>query len=403
MSIMVYRDTPHFVIKENLQKSKNTGVYFSDVVTPRVLKDVCYLITKKTSFTYEYVDNEYHDMFLEKSYNKGRMAIMQYKGTVSFISFSETEIGGRNSSVQSVPTAFNIFFSNPYPQKRLYYYFLNVSGNAETDYQILIYRLMNTIGFKFLNANENLRRRIQPFNSVEDIIFHRKSNTRRNRSNNSTFITKSHAGEIEIYGKTYGANKYETSLICYALSSLWHSGQHIKLYEVLEGDLKELPEASLSVIKQMGKIDVIPTDITLEKKIYEDQEKKLRSPRYTYNLFSRLGNKRCALCNCEIPELIQGAHILPVAAIRKMISTPIEKRLEYATDGENGLWLCENHHKMFDEGMLSFDDHGCLQVRDDIDRRYKSFIDETIKRKTLPPEFLTKKFLWYLEQRRLVG
>lgn len=400
---MEYRNIPHFVIKANLQKSKNTGVYFSDVVTPEVLRDVCYRITGQTAFTHVYVDNDYQDMFLEKSYNKGRMAIMQYKDVVSYISFSELEIGGRNSSVQSVSTAFNLYYSNPYPKKRLYYYFLNVSGNAETDYQILIYRLMNTIGFEFLNASGSLRRRIQAFNSVEDIIFNRRINAGRNRSNNSTFITKGYAGEIEIYGKTYGANKYETSLICYALSSLWQQGQRIKLYEVLEGDLKELPEASLNVIKQMGIIDVVPTDMTLEKRIYDGKETSLRSPRYTYNLFNKLGNKHCALCNCEIPELIQGAHILPVAAIRRMHSIPIETRLEYALDGDNGLWLCENHHKMFDEGMISFDNHGGLLLRNDIDQRHMKFIDETTKYKVLPPEFLTDRFLWYLEQRRLVG
>ena len=400
---MEYRNIPHFVIKANLQKSKNTGVYFSDVVTPEVLRDVCCRITGQTAFTHVYVDNDYQDMFLEKSYNKGRRAIMQYKDVVSYISFSELEIGGRNSSVQSVPTAFNLYYSNPYPKKRLYYYFLNVSGNAETDYQILIYRLMNTIGFEFLNASGSLLRRIQAFNSVEDIIFNRRINAGRNRSNNSTFITKGHAGEIEIYGKTYGANKYETSLICYALSSLWQPGQRIKLYEVLEGDLKELPEASLNVIKQMGIIDVVPTDMTLEKRIYDGKETSLRSPRYTYNLFNKLGNKHCALCNCEIPELIQGAHILPVAAIRRMHSIPIETRLEYALDGDNGLWLCENHHKMFDEGMISFDNHGGLLLRNDIDQSHMRFIDETTKYKVLPPEFLTDKFLWYLEQRRLVG
>lgn len=400
---MGYRNTPHFVIKANLQKSKNTGVYFSDVVTPDVLTDVCYRITGQTVFTHEYVDNEYQDMFLEKSYNKGRMAIMHYKDSVSYISFSELEIGGRNSSVQSVPTAFNMYFSNPYPNKRLYYYFLNVSRNAETDYQILIYRLMNTIGFEFLNASESLLRRIHAFSSVEDIIFNRRINAGRNRSNNSTFITKGNKGEIEIYGKTYGANKYETSLICYALSSLWQLGQRIKLYEVLEGDLKELPEASLNVIKQMGNIDVVPTDMTLEKRIYEGKETNLRSPRYIYNLFNKLGNKHCALCNCEIPELIQGAHILPVAAIRRMHSVPIEKRMEYAMDGDNGLWLCENHHKMFDEGMITFDNQGGLLLRNDIDQRHMHFIDETTRYKVLPPEFLTDKFLWYLEQRGLVG
>lgn len=399
---MEYRNIPHFVIKVNLQKSKSTGIYFKDIVTPEVLSDVCYRITGQTDFTYEYVDNEYQDMFLEKSYNKGRIAIMQYKDVVSYISFSELEIGGRNSSVQSVPTAFNLYYSNPYLKKRLYYYFLNVSGNAETDYQILIYRLMSTIGFEFLNANGNLLRRIQRFNSVEDIMFSRRINAGRNKSNNSTFITKGHAGEIEIYGKTYGANKYETSLICYALASLWQPGQRIKLYEVLEGDLKELPETSLNIIRKMGVIDIVPTDMTLEKRIYEGKENRLRSPRYTYNLFNKLGNKHCALCNCEIPELIQGAHILPVAAIRKMNYISFEQRLELALDGDNGLWLCENHHKMFDEGMLSFDKYGALLFRNDIDLRHMRFIDEITKYKVLPSEVLTDKFLWYLEQRKRV-
>lgn len=399
---MEYRNIPHFVIKVNLQKSKSTGIYFKDIVTTEVLSDVCYRITGQTDFTYEYVDNEYQDMFLEKSYNKGRIAIMQYKDVVSYISFSELEIGGRNSSVQSVPTAFNLYYSNPYLKKRLYYYFLNVSGNAETDYQILIYRLMSTIGFEFLNANGNLLRRIQRFNSVEDIMFNRRINAGRNKSNNSTFITKGHAGEIEIYGKTYGANKYETSLICYALASLWQPGQRIKLYEVLEGDLKELPETSLNIIRKMGVIDIVPTDMTLEKRIYEGKENRLRSPRYTYNLFNKLGNKHCALCNCEIPELIQGAHILPVAAIRKMNYISFEQRLELALDGDNGLWLCENHHKMFDEGMLSFDKYGALLFRNDIDLRHMRFIDEITKYKVLPSEVLTDKFLWYLEQRKRV-
>ena len=36
-------------------------------------------------------------------------------------------------------------------------------------------------------------------------------------------------------------------------------------------------------------------------------------------------------------------------------------------------------------------------------RFHMRFIGETTKYKVLPPEFLTDKFLWYLEQRRLVG
>ena len=397
---MQYREIPHFTIKKNLQKSKNTGRYFSDGVTPEILKDVCYRISGKISFTYEYVDDEYEDEFLEKSYNKGRIAIMQYRDTVNYISFSELEIGGRNSSVQSVPTAFNFFYNSPYPKKFLYYYFLNVIGNVETEYQILIYRLMATIGFKFLNASDNLIIRIQPFNSIEDIIFNRRITAEKNRSNNSTFITKANREEIEIYGKTYGANKYETTLICYAVSMLWKTGKNIKLYEVLEGDLKELPKSSLNIINKMGKIKIIPTDMILEKKIFEREEKNLRSPHYILNLFNKLGDKKCALCNCQIPELIQGAHILPVAIIKKMYFVSLEKRLEYALDGDNGLWLCENHHKLFDQGMISFDDNGNILLKNNLDQRNKNFISEITKNNILPIEILTEKFLWYMKNRR---
>ena len=389
---------PHFVVKKNLQKSTVTGVLFSDVVTPDILADVCLRITGETSFTYEYVDNEYYDDFVEATYNKGRMAIMLYHNVAHYITFSEKNIGGRNSSVQSVPTAFNMFFSNPYPKKKLYYYFLQFEGNAETDYQMLIYRLMATVGFEFLNAETALSNRITPFASIEDIMFNRRINSGRNRSNNSSYITKSDRGQIEIYGKTYGANKYETSLMCYAAANLWREGQTIKLFEVLEGDLKELPASSLSVIEQMGIISVIPTDMTLEKTIFENQN-SLRSPRYTFNLLERLGSKHCALCGCEIPELIQGAHIWPVADIKRERTMSFEDKLRCAIDGENGLWLCENHHKMFDEHMITFGNNGQLLIQNGLERRHLRFIDEITPNKQLPEFILTERFLEYLWRR----
>lgn len=54
-------------------------------------------------------------------------------------------------------------------------------------------------------------------------------------------------------------------MICYALSMLKRTGQKITLYEVLEQDLKELPEVSRKVINQMGAINIVPTDMTMEK------------------------------------------------------------------------------------------------------------------------------------------
>ncbi len=57
----------------------------------------------------------------------------------------------------------------------------------------------------------------------------RKVNADRNRSNNSTYLTKGTDGALEGLRKTYRANKYETSLICYALACLRRPEQRIRL------------------------------------------------------------------------------------------------------------------------------------------------------------------------------
>lgn len=387
---------PSFIIKENLQKSSTTGVYFH--LDRRILSDICQKITGYKDFSLHYVDNSYCNNFLSKTYNKGRMALLLFNGIANYISFSERDINGRNSSIQSVPTAFNMFFSNQYAKKRLYYYFLNTSSAACTDYQILIYRLMKTIGFTFLNMPSRIANSINAFSSIDDIILNRRTNAGKNRSNNSTFITKNNSCEVEVYGKTYGANKYETSLICYALSRLCRESEKIKLFEVIEGDLKTLPKSSQTVLQAMGNIQVFPADMSLEKRVF-DQSNSLRSPRYLFNLFNKLGNKHCALCNCNIPEIIQGAHIWPVVSIKNVSSMSYEDKLLHATSGHNGLWLCENHHRMFDENLFTFSEDGSVIFNSMLPSSYSSFMSEITTITKLDSTILTREFLDYLKKR----
>lgn len=391
---------PHFIIKNNLQKSKKTGKYFKDFVTIDVLKDVCFRITGINDFSYDYVDNNYCDEFISSTYNKVRLAILKYKDQVMYISFSEKDITGRNSSVQSVPTAFNMFYLNKYKNKRLYYYFLDADGNVETDYLILMYRLMKTIGFEFLNE-EVLGEKVNAFISIEDIMFSRYVNSGHNKSNNSTYITKSSNKHIDIYGKTYGANKYETSMICYAISLLAKKNQIITLYEVLEKNLKELPVTSLNIIRKMGKINIVPTNMQLEKKLLLENN-SLRSPRYIYNLFNRLGTKKCALCECEIPEIIQGAHIWPVASIKKTNLLSFEEKLEHAISGDNGIWLCENHHKLFDENIIMISKHGKIKFSNNLEKKHIIYLNSITTKYTLPNKYMTNKFVKYLSLRNKV-
>ena len=72
-----------------MNKSSVTNVYMCDILTDQVLKDVCNRITGQQDFTVDFVGNDYEDDCLEKSYNKGRLAILKYDGKIAFISFSE--------------------------------------------------------------------------------------------------------------------------------------------------------------------------------------------------------------------------------------------------------------------------------------------------------------------------
>ena len=392
------RDKPLFVIKRNLQKSLQTGLTFQMQLNNDYLKDICQKITGRSDYECRYVENDYSDEFLTNTYNKGRLATLRYRDYVHFITFSEQAIGGRNSSIQSVSTAFNIYYMCPYDKKKLYYYFICKSGNPATDYHMFIYRLMETVGFTFLNFPVSSP--TTSFVTIEDMMRARDENRCTNRSNNSTYISKNENGEYEAYCKTYGASKYESSLICYAMSMLIPRTEKIKLYEILEGNLKELPNSSLQVLRKMDAVDIIKTDLTFEKRIFEESRgNQLRSPRYQYNLLDKIGEKHCALCGCTIPDIIQGAHIWSVANIRAVNSISIEEKVRFATDGDNGLWLCENHHKLFDRNIIAIFSDGAVKYKNSISPVHIPYLYSITENTQLPPIYLTDNFKRYVEFR----
>ena len=384
-----------FIIKRNLQKSKQTGLYMSDILTEDILKDICIRITGQEKYTVRFVDNRYQDGCLPKSYNKGRLAIFKYGHKTAFISFSEVDVGGRNSAVQSVGSAFNIFYQSRVSDKKLYYYFLGRGSKFETDYLRAIYRQMQTIGFHFLNPEE-LSMSIDSFSSIEDLIFSRRITSGKNKSNNSSYITKESATEIEVYGKTYGANKYAAAMLGYTASAIAKPGQHITFYEVLEGDLKHMPKPSVHILKRMGNVDIVPTKLEFDKKLCKENN-NLRSPRYKLNLLDRIGVKHCALCHCEIPEIVQGAHVWPVHDIKKQPFT-FDEQFKHATSGDNGIWLCENHHKLFDEHIIRFDKMAKVHFHT-TDKESLKFLHKITLEKKLDEIYFSDNFFKYLEKR----
>lgn len=395
---MEYRKIPKFFIKRVMNKSSKTGLYFDDLVTEEVMGKICKEITGETEYEYDFVDSDYEDEFLTGSYNMGRLAILQYHTSVIYISFSDEKCEGRNSGIQSVPTAFNRYYMKGYTDKKIYFYFLPCSGNNATPFYLFMYRLMKTAGFSFLNVPEELEGKINEFTSIDDIIRARKENADKNSGNNATHIIKCDSHKYEIYGKTYGANKYDTSLICYAISSVAHINDQITLFEYNEKDLKELPKASLFVIGDMGKINIVNIDDDMEEKELE-QNDSLRSPRFNAHLLDRLGERHCVLCTCGISEIIQGAHIWPVANIKKQNRLSASDKLNFATDGENGLWMCQNHHKLFDTDKLQLSADGNVIFDKEMNDDEIDYVSMITTVDTLPEELVTPKYVEYIGKR----
>jgi|SRR5690625_560796 len=381
---MIYNDIPHIVIKNNAQKG---GYFFQDILTEEVLEDVCRKVTGISEYTVEF-DNE--------GYNKGRLATILFKDSEIYVSFSQTgKVQARNSNFQSLTTALVRFYRGSRKNNRICFYFLPQEGNIETPYFSFMYRLMATAGVEFINEEQYLTRKVKKFVSDEDIINVRDRHIYEKRNNNSSYLTRSEHGVTEIYAKTYGANKKEAVLISIAASQI---SKKVRVYEIREQNIAGLPKPDKEALERLQNVEIIATDMQIEKREF-DRRNSLRSPRFLFNLLDRLGPKKCTLCDCEIPELIEGAHIWPVADIKADKSIPYDQKLNYALDGNNGIWLCENHHKMFDEDLIRIERGGVIGLKDDLKDNDKHFIINATTKTFLHDDVINEVAEKYLEKR----
>ncbi|HEM1608268.1 TPA: HNH endonuclease, partial [Listeria monocytogenes] len=177
-----------------------------------------------------------------------------------------------------------------------------------------------------------------------------------------------------------------------------HISKKIRIYEIREQNISVLPKPDKEALEMLPNVEIINTDMQIEIREFVGRN-SLRSPRYIFNLLDRLGPKKCTLCDCEIPELIEGAHIWPVADIKADKSIPNDQKLNYAIDGHNGIWLCENHHKMFDEGLIRIEHDGTIRLKDDLNDNDKSFIITTTTNTLLPDGVISEEAEIYLAKR----
>jgi len=373
------------MIKNNFQKK---STLYQDILTPNILSDI---VSQLIGI------EDYDVVFDDRGYNKGRLALLFYENKVIYISFSEEKIVGRNSSFQSFSTALTLYMLEENVNKEICFYFLpNIEGNYRTDYFMFNYRLMKTANVNFLNSDSLLKAPITAFNSPEDIIIHKDQIRKKNTGNNSTYITRNEKNTLQVFGKTYGASKYETTNLCLALSVV--SETKVELYEIEEGGLTKLPANAKEALESLGNVKIFTSNRNIEETQFEENN-SLRSKIYIYNLFEKLGNKQCVFCQCNVPQIIQGAHIWSVADIKKEFNLTKNEKLDLALNGDNGLWLCQNHHKLFDVNLLIVLADGSISCKIDENQIGIDFIKNITLNTQLSTSILTDSFLYFLEQR----
>ena len=229
-----------------------------------------------------------------------------------------------------------------------------------------------TAGIQFLNISQYYHGTIVPYNNVDELIVDRRDNQIGNSSNNSSYVSKS-SDSIQIYAKTFGASKYESTLLAIAVSHI--ADRPVELFNICEQDLKTLPQSSVKTIKALGNVALFNTSLFLDKHQPSDESEraKLRSASYLYNLYNRIGYKRCALCGCEIPEIIQGAHIWGVSQI--------------------------SHNKLFDSNIILIDDNGHVRIKDSLVAKDATFIRNITFKTALDAAIMTDDFRWYISKR----
>lgn len=362
---------------------------FDTILTDAILTDICQRVTGQ---------NRYRVVKDKSTYNKGRLVYVEYNNEIYYVSLSEISIEGRNSSLQSVPTAINLFYADTRPNKKLCYYFLPHNGNAFTPYHLFIYKLLMTAGVLFLNITKFYHQAILPYDNVDDLIIDRRDNQGGNSSNNSSYVSKS-PDAIQIYAKTFGANKYESTLMAVAISHI--ADRPVELYNICEKNLRKLPQSSINTIESLGNISLYYTTLFLDKHqtVDESERTKLRSASYLYNLYNRIGYKKCALCSCEISEIIQGAHIWGVSQISHDDNLSEEEKFTHAVSGDKGLWLCQNHHKLFDSNIIMIDDDGHIRIKNGLVSKDIAFIRSVTFKTSLDDTIMTDKFRFYIAKR----
>lgn len=192
-------------------------------------------------------------------------------------------------------------------------------------------------------------------------------------------------------------------MLCFAISAI--TDKPVKLFQILDNASTAISEQDKNAIENYchrqnkGTIEILDDSYQFDGDDSDTVKDNLRSPKFIYNLLSKFdGEKKCALCGCKIERIVQAAHIYPVADIRKRDDLNFNDKFRLAVDRDNGIWLCENHHKLFDSGLIWFEE-GKLCISHKLNNDDLIFVKQVTTIEEIEPRFINDRMLGFFDSR----
>lgn len=76
-----------------------------------------------------------------------------------------------------------------------------------------------------------------------------------------------------------------------------------------------------------------------------------------------------------------------------------EEKFAHAVNGNNGLWLCQNHHKLLDSNIIMIDTDGHIRIKDGLVAKDVAFIRNVTFKTSLDDAIMTDEFRFYISKR----
>lgn len=342
---------------------------------------------------------------------------------------------------------------------KLYFYLLDTKGRKRKTYpnslsNILVYKMLYTIGFEIININDIDFSKWRNVDPHKDPISNLKYTSFNKLVNDITYVSHKNRGNKPAYVKCYeddnkldkyvytfkalGANAYDSFLRIWALSILAErEGKNIEflfapeIYNFRLGQKNpamttDFPVPVKKLIRTIGLNITYETSNELRQQIDREKsqfetakkEKNIRNQEYFKNNLREKGVLiKCCLCGCEVESILEAAHLWGVSEISNASDAVISEAFEacnidydveqysddiffkkyiLANSGDNGVWLCRNHHGLFDKNHFVFDSKNgaVITQTDDIAKEY---IEETAISRSIPEFVLTPATLTFLQ------